>query len=1604
MTKAFSRGFKNSNLDSRPEGRTTASRFGRARDDRRDGARDFDDEGDEELNGYDEDIDPRDDDPLEAVSRRLALPSARASEPRRYRDAPHDETPSRRARYAELDREEARGRAERTIDPDEIAENAAALVTRRVAKSERQTARALANIADMIESGQRRVDPDIIDTAVAAFERRVGQTERKTAKALENIAELIETGAKTRSFEQDGLDVVVDRLGRIESKIAEQPEPASVRPIRSALARLESRLDRLSNDGRTAGFEQALSGLDQRLADIAARLDADVRERQAKQSNIQPNLPGPSHDPMEHGLDRAKPPETRQDSERVEHSPRAKRPLADAITDIARRQRSLGDEAAAPEPAARRVEPLGLDPALAVKRFDELHASVDALSQRFETLQSGIGDRSDQLFALTRQIETLRRQIEETSHAEHPALTHRFDDLCEAVDGLSRRFESIQNGVGDRSDQLLVLMRQIETLHRQIDEASRGEHPAMSRRFDDLRGAVQGLSGQLEEVRGDVAQRSDQQYLVVRQVVGLRQEIEDLSRALGDLAPRASISAIEAALHDLSQRIDSQRGRGVGDSALAPAERIAGELRAVMKDLDPAPLVRNLHADLRAIAGRLDELQTPDKIDTRALSEIGRQTSEIKELLSALASRPLPLEKLETRLFDLTQRIERLSIGATLGTGSKDIGEVVKAIRSIVTVETGKDLQGFNQQLERFSSKLDEALAKSGGRHFEELGARIDDMHKSLSQRIDRGVVTHKSVDTGALENMVATLAKKIDSALDAKAHNPAFDELGRKIEKLEARIQDPVGAQSIARIERLLAAPEGHFSDLAQRIDQIGKTLTSRLQQDGFAHGGVELGNIENMVRGLGERIDAALEPGAGRRDIEQLEQQIELLSQKLDRLAHSPATARIEKLLAQPQQDNQLHEISNRIDFMHKALAERIEEGVRVRTESSKAQLTELVEGLARKMNAALAPHAEPSAMQALESQIKQLSARLDRTDGNGAALASIEHKLAEVFERIDETRTSATEAAETAVRRATLEVLRQVGSASEALDPAFKEELDDLRHAQEENGERTHETLSAVHETLERVVDRLAAFEDELTEIRGATPAIEVARENGTVRREAQSFAEDAMRIAPREPIRLHSVEPKEERVELKLATPAPPRIRRGQDVEDLDLDSLTKAEPLVARSETAAQSDFIAAARRAAQQAAADADATNAALKSRRDSVREAQQSGGARDALGSNVMARKRPILLALAALVTLGGVYQLAQYTTIPGGGGVAQITHESANYAHLNAPSGAPAQNTASVAALSDEPESAPASRNELSPGAPLAKLAQPADAAKISALGLSPIGPVGEPGAGPTLAQKAGARTAAGELLDNTPVGAINGPGASPQDTATVLKTLATRGDAAAQYELGVRYSEGRGVARDAKTAAQWFEKAAEQGLAPAQYRLGSYYEKGVGVDRDYARARSYYQQAAENGNARAMHNLAVLCAEGNDGKPDYAAASEWFRKAADFGVRDSQYNLAILYARGLGVGQNMTQSYMWFAIAAAQGDQDASKKRDEVGARLDSKDLAAAKALVDSFKPRPLKSEVNEITPPRGGWENVKIQETKPAAKPSGAPAGKPKVSQL
>lgn len=202
--------------------------------------------------------------------------------------------------------------------------------------------------------------------------------------------------------------------------------------------------------------------------------------------------------------------------------------------------------------------------------------------------------------------------------------------------------------------------------------------------------------------------------------------------------------------------------------------------------------------------------------------------------------------------------------------------------------------------------------------------------------------------------------------------------------------------------------------------------------------------------------------------------------------------------------------------------------------------------------------------------------------------------------------------------------------------------------------------------------------------------------------------------------------------------------------------------------------------------------------------------------------------------------------------------------------------------------------------------------------------------------------------------------------------------LRSEATAGNADAQYEVGVRFAEGRGVAKDLQKAAMWLERSAKQGLPPAQYRYGRLAEKGEGMQKDVATARRYYEQAATAGNVQAMHNLGVLYADGAFGQPDLAAAMNWFRKAAEYGVKDSQYNLGIFYARGISVPKDPAQSFLWFSLAAAQGDKDAAAKRDQIGGKLDAEKIAGMKAEADAWRAKAAPMEANVVTPPATGWD--------------------------
>jgi TPR repeat protein len=132
----------------------------------------------------------------------------------------------------------------------------------------------------------------------------------------------------------------------------------------------------------------------------------------------------------------------------------------------------------------------------------------------------------------------------------------------------------------------------------------------------------------------------------------------------------------------------------------------------------------------------------------------------------------------------------------------------------------------------------------------------------------------------------------------------------------------------------------------------------------------------------------------------------------------------------------------------------------------------------------------------------------------------------------------------------------------------------------------------------------------------------------------------------------------------------------------------------------------------------------------------------------------------------------------------------------------------------------------------------------------------------------------------------------------GSVPQDKADALKyrRAADKGDASAQFNLGVRYHDGRRVPQYDTEAVKWFRRAADQGDATAKFNLAGMYAEGRGVPQDDTEMMKWLRRAADQGIAAAEYTLGVMHAEGRGVPQDDAEAVKWYRRAAGQGDTDA------------------------------------------------------------------------------------------------------------
>jgi len=1171
-------------------------------------------------------------------------------------------------------------------------------------------------------------------------------------------------------------------------------------------------------------------------------------------------------------------------------------------------------------------------------------SSLDALNRTIEGLEARIeGLMANGRDARARGEERFAPRAEQARYEQPPRTVPRREDPMSEIMQRQRAIEGDRERIGQRPER----------------RAPSPDHHAAAQQAHTAYGfAPVRAEGSVEDI--------------AKALVSLRQ---DLKRDIADGLER-EMQSLRSEIRGIRQMAE---GRGANDDVRAELARLSTGINQLGRQSGQTEGLRVEFDELRSV---LDSLAREDSV--RRMED--RWTGVEQKLSIFDQSRDDELVALAYRLDELKAQISTMSATPAIRALEDKIESVAHAV----------DMLG--RQNEPDGGRFVSAVASQ----FAGLDTRLDEISRAIAAagRMQQSPSADHSM-MQRLEGRIADLADQLDSM--AQRPTPEDHGLGMRIEALASRIEDLSNERATLRLEERIeqlsqmleqsqqaapaALPVGdelayYLSDisrkidaldqgsvnneladrldaLARRIDNLDTPVGSPFQEDRFSH-------LEGRLSAIADRLDATSTAPAGDHEaLRGLEAQIAHLSTLISAPAPSSFAA------MPPDVENRLATIE---DYMA-TNDDYIVEAAR--------QAAEAVMEAYRHAAPAAAANTDMAAIAGLAGDLRALEeltrSSEDRTARTFDALHDTLVQIAGRLEQLDAPRETfgRREAAMPRAEMPAMDFGRDAATAQSLAGNDYPFEDDgfgaaphrlETEEPQEESRfaeiEVEHIDIPARPEPLEEPV----AFAGEVQEqpkgglLAGLKRRFKPAGKAVAVKAERQQIdpapsIDAADELAPEEANQL--LEPGSGVPDVRRILE---RVRAGQ------------ASGNRAGSE-GEKADFIAAARRAAKLAAEEADTISRVAPAKKSE----KPAKGEKPA--SALSRHRRPILLAVGAVLLAIMSYPLVN--TLIRGDDAPVVVEQTAETRTDARPAETATVKTAETPAIekkavakpveterglvgTDKGASIEATPRQTSAGS-ADMLATPAITDGNATAGFEPMT---TPDAGPLTGKdaKASAETAP---VDQVQTAAIVVPDAIAPAS---LAKAAGEGDPLALFEIGARYTEGRGVTADLKEAARWYELAAARGFAPAEYRLANLYEKGQGVAPDIDRARKLYETAAAKGNASAMHNLAVLLATGlgSDG-PDFDAAAKWFQKASELGVRDSQFNLAILYARGNGVKPDIEESYKWFAIAARDGDQDAAQKRDEVANAMKPEQLASAKAKMELWKPQPLDEKANSADLP-------------------------------
>lgn len=1148
-------------------------------------------------------------------------------------------------------------------------------------------------------------------------------------------------------------------------------------------------------------------------------------------------------------------------------------------------------------------------------------------------------------------LQRLAQRLESSERRQALAMS----GLDRTVLGLAARVEDTELGARNSGEQVSGALGELRRLSDQISEQS-GKTETLARHAAER---AESAASAAHHVQAHVDSRLTS---IERTARDSASHAEQAAKAIAS----AALSEAEAIRREMDQRAEAAE-YAARQAANAAVNEVRANQQALLNRVEQAELgshgaVNSALAEMRAahdnLAGRLEDVARAS--DGRAQQGIEDLRHQLGALQSRLAHSEMNARAIAQQALDemagqqsvLDARIADLETGIGLDVQSQ-LDSTRRALEDQIAQQAQAAQEAHNKLRSGASAAINQLISTQrqlekkidgvgAGALLTAVGAsdEIKETQAALLARVEKiERDPARQQDRSALQMLDAKITSLAVSFREARERNDAS---AIDPESLAAQVEEKIAGQvrgvedSIAQLAERLARAESTANEALRTLESsveaargVRGETEDAAHQEAAAFRAIVEHRLDTMAASMGEMVGqvradlaAQIETG-GNGSSAETEAALADVNRRVAaaerRQAHTIEAISIE-----------IKRMSDTLDKRLRALETRNEDTV---SEAMREEMAHLAQSL--ELRVADIENREVAGADRFGAELGRLAERFDdRFEG-------IERRSAEAIEHVGEQVARMAERfahrQEQIARELSERIVESEERQSHRLGDALAGFSQNLAHADE----RVNATISPVQKAMTSFADRLQALEDGAT---GPTQELLAHQMN--------------LQPAPAAPASLE-VEPPPLAPQWDTPTALlgdsaaefapPPLAEEENDLFPWDdqPDAPTSGEdqgpppapeksfvpppPASAAPAKSAKEDYLAAARRAAQVGA--------------QPVRGKTEAGGKR--AGAN----------PTAAAPGLKGLNKIVLWSA----GGALALAIGVGGYAML-------ANNASKASPQKEMPPQPPAPQ-------PQAALETPADQfAGQATLDVTEQGVSDDVNAATIedAATRAAQEQAAATAGASPASAATRPPQAKAEKTAAsgpavggmTVEIAAQRGDAVAQYELGLQRLSGG----QTQEAVALLRRAANQGLAMAQYRLAKLFERGEGVPVDLAQARLWTERAAAAGNRKAMHDLGVFFARGEGAPFDEVAAFRWFRQAAELGVSDSQFNLGVLYQQGRGTTANPQEALFWYQVAARAGDGDAKARVASLEQNLGPERAAQVKARADAFRPRPASGRAN------------------------------------